>query len=655
MKQVRKYITFLLTLCMLLGMVLGSSAHSVESASENTENGNVVEKNMEAIPETPTSEFSYYQNGTKGIVITGYKGSRSAIRIPSKINGQAVVSIHSLNNNSITNVYIPASVKEINLSSDSGSAFSGCNNLSQIVIDEGNKVYSSENGMLYTKDKKGLLKCPHNKSGIVTVNAKTTYILFQAFALCENITEVIFPKGLTSIGDFAFFRCYKLKNISFPNSLKEMGEGTFGYCSSLTKIALPAQVNKIESAFIKCYKLATATVNSNNNTYSSENGVIYNKNKTSIVLYPMGKSEKDFYIPNGIKVIADGAFNGCKNLSRITVPKTVTEVGWNSFDECNAVIYGYTGSYIERYARSSNLSFIPISAQISYRTHVQNIGWQNYVSDGTLSGSKGKGFRLEGIQIRLDNNSLGGGIQYRTHVQNIGWQNYVSNGTMSGTSGKGLRLEAIQIRLTGEIAKKYNVYYRTHIQDYGWLGWAVNDGKSGSQGLAKRLEAIQIRLVEKGRSAPGSTSNCYVTNNSNKDPKPSVIYTTHVQNIGWQSEVKNGVMSGTKGKSLRLEAIKIRINGDGLSGGVEYSTHVQNEGWQKFVANGAISGTKGKSLRLEGIKIRLTGAIANKYSIEYRTHVQNEGWQGWVKDGAMSGTKAKSLRLEGIEIRLVKK
>ena len=92
-----------------------------------------------------------------------------------------------------------------------------------------------------------------------------------------------------------------------------------------------------------------------------------------------------------------------------------------------------------------------------------------------------------------------------------------------------------------------------------------------------------------------------------------------------------------------------------MSGGVEYSTHVQNEGWQKFVANGAISGTKGKSLRLEGIKIRLTGAIANKYSIEYRTHVQNEGWQGWVKDGAMSGTKAKSLRLEGIEIRLVKK
>ena len=205
MKQVRKYITFLLTLCMLLGMVLGSSAHSVELASENTENGNVVEKNMEAIPETPASEFSYYQNGTKGIVITGYKGSRSAIRIPSKINGQAVTSIYSLGSNSITNVYIPTSVKEINLSSDSGSAFSGCNNLSQIVIDEGNKVYSSENGMLYTKDKKGLLKCPHNKSGIIMVNAKTTYILFQAFALCENITEVIFSNGLTSIGDFAFF------------------------------------------------------------------------------------------------------------------------------------------------------------------------------------------------------------------------------------------------------------------------------------------------------------------------------------------------------------------------------------------------------------------------------------------------------------------
>lgn len=292
---------------------------------------------------------------------------------------------------------------------------------------------------------------------------------------------------------------------------------------------------------------------------------------------------------------------------------------------------------------------------ISYRTHVQNIGWQNFVSDGVMSGSKGKGLRLEGIEIQLDSNKIGGSVEYRTHVQNVGWQDYVSDGAMAGTKGKSLRLEAIQVRLTGDVSEKYDVYYRTHIQDYGWLGWTMNDGKSGSQGLSKRLEGIEIRLVEKGEAAPGSTDHSYMINTPEKVPNPTVIYTTHVQNVGWQSEVQDGTMAGTKGRGLRLEGIKIRLNEDGLKGGVEYSTHVQNIGWQSYVSDGMMSGTSGKGLRLEGIKIRLTGEIAQKYSIEYRTHVQNEGWQKWVKDGMVSGTSGKSLRLEGIEIRLAKK
>ena len=224
---------------------------------------------------------------------------------------------------------------------------------------------------------------------------------------------------------------------------------------------------------------------------------------------------------------------------------------------------------------------------------------------------------------------------------------------MSGTKSRSLRLEAIQIRLTGAIAEKYDIYYRTHIQDKGWLGWAVNDGKSGSAGLSKRLEAIEIRLVEKGAAAPGSTENAYLTNE--KVANPTIRYRTHVQNDGWQDYVTGGITSGTTGRNLRLEAIEIQVDGDGLSGNVEYRTHVQNDGWQDYVANGAMAGTKGRSLRLEAIQIRLTGELAQKYHVEYRTHVQNEGWQNWVRDDAMSGTTGKNLRLEAMEIRLVKR
>jgi uncharacterized protein YjdB len=101
-------------------------------------------------------------------------------------------------------------------------------------------------------------------------------------------------------------------------------------------------------------------------------------------------------------------------------------------------------------------------------------------------------------------------IQYRTHVQNIGWQNgWTNEGNVSGTTGRSLRLEAIQIRLTGASASQYDIYYRVHVQNIGWTDWASNGASCGSAGYSYRMEAIQIVLVKKGSSAPGSTSRVF--------------------------------------------------------------------------------------------------------------------------------------------------
>ena len=118
---------------------------------------------------------------------------------------------------------------------------------------------------------------------------------------------------------------------------------------------------------------------------------------------------------------------------------------------------------------------VPRVISVYYKTHVQNVGWQNYVRNGAMSGTEGQSLRLEGIQIYLDNLPVSGGVEYCTHVQNIGWQNYVSNNQMSGTEGQSLRLEAIKIRLTGEFANQYDIYYRVHCQNIGWMGWAKNN------------------------------------------------------------------------------------------------------------------------------------------------------------------------------------
>ncbi len=289
---------------------------------------------------------------------------------------------------------------------------------------------------------------------------------------------------------------------------------------------------------------------------------------------------------------------------------------------------------------------------VVYSTHVQNIGWMDNVTDGTLSGTTGKNLRLEAIRIQLENVSEDSGISYSTHVQNIGWMDNVTDGTLSGTTGKNLRLEAIRMELTGSITEKYDVYYRTHVQNLGWMGWAKNGENSGSKGFGLRLEGIQIRLVEKGNDAPGSTDNIFAQPST---AKPSITYRTHIQNIGWQAEVSDGKTSGTTGKSLRLEAIQINLNNDGLNGTIQYRTHVQNNGWMNWTDNGKTSGTSGKNLRLEAIQIKLTGDIAKQYTISYRTHVQNQGWTNWSENGQTSGSTGKGLRLEGIQIKLVRK
>ena len=148
--------------------------------------------------------------------------------------------------------------------------------------------------------------------------------------------------------------------------------------------------------------------------------------------------------------------------------------------------------------------------RIKYNTHIQGSGWGSEVNDGGVSGSTGKGLRMEALNIHLDNQMYSGGIQYQAHIQGTGWgQGWRQNGQMVGTTGQSARLEAVKIQLTGEMAKYYDVYYRVHAQNIGWLGWAKNGQSAGTEGYSYRLEAIQVVLVNKGGSAPGSTNDAF--------------------------------------------------------------------------------------------------------------------------------------------------
>ena len=124
---------------------------------------------------------------------------------------------------------------------------------------------------------------------------------------------------------------------------------------------------------------------------------------------------------------------------------------------------------------------------ISYSSNVQGNGWGSAVSSGEISGTVGKGKRIEQYKVDLTSNDLGK-VMYRSFVSDIGWQEYVSSGEVSGSVGH--RIEMIQMKLDEDIADIYDIYYRVHVCNIGWMDWAKNDEVTGTDGYAYQIEAI---------------------------------------------------------------------------------------------------------------------------------------------------------------------
>jgi hypothetical protein len=108
-------------------------------------------------------------------------------------------------------------------------------------------------------------------------------------------------------------------------------------CSSLTSVTIGNGVTSIDhSAFSTCSSLTAFTVNSGNTAFSSQDGVLFNANKTTLVAYPGGKSGA-YTIPNSVTAIGDSAFAYCSDLTAVTIPNSVTSIGPFAFIGCSSL------------------------------------------------------------------------------------------------------------------------------------------------------------------------------------------------------------------------------------------------------------------------------------------------------------------------------
>ncbi|WP_461256387.1 leucine-rich repeat protein [Treponema sp. R80B11-R83G3] len=172
-----------------------------------------------------------------------------------------------------------------------------------------------------------------------TPTGRVTSIGNEAFAECISLASITIPASVESIGDMAFYGCTKLADITFTPTSKVTSIGAWGFygCTSLTGITIPTSVNSIgNDAFTDCSSLAAITVDTGNTAYSSQGGILYNNDKTAIVLVPI-KITGAITIPNSVESIEFGAFSSRAGLTSVTIGNGVDNIGNGAFSYCTSL------------------------------------------------------------------------------------------------------------------------------------------------------------------------------------------------------------------------------------------------------------------------------------------------------------------------------
>jgi hypothetical protein len=172
------------------------------------------------------------------------------------------------------------------------------------------------------------------------------------------------PEGVLSIVESAF-QSSSLSSIILPQSLMAIGDWGVGDCRNLTSITIPRNVTSIStSAFNYCIELTGFEVMAENTAYSSSDGVLYDKSKTSIVRYPPNKANTSFVIPGTVTEISRYTFRDCLHLQSILLPENATTIGSGAFawSKIKSVRLSKSINFINTYAFSGCADLTDITA-----------------------------------------------------------------------------------------------------------------------------------------------------------------------------------------------------------------------------------------------------------------------------------------------------
>ena len=217
----------------------------------------------------------------------------------------------------LTGIVIPPTVTDIG-----NMAFAGCSSLAGVTI----------SGSVTRIGDSAFSAC-HKLTGI-PIPASVVSIGQYAFDECILLESITLPSGLTSILQYTFRNCYTLGSIAIPDSVTGIGWGAFYQCSGLAGVSLGSGVATIEDwAFSGCSNLSSFYVNPANPTFSSADGVLFNKSFQKIIKFPEAKSG-NYALPGSVSNIANYAFQDAKALTNVIIPRDVAVIGDQAFYNC---------------------------------------------------------------------------------------------------------------------------------------------------------------------------------------------------------------------------------------------------------------------------------------------------------------------------------
>lgn len=307
------------------------------------------------------------------LTIIGYRAFEGCCGLTSMIIPKKVKNIEDgalKGCSSLKSILIPSSVTSIG-----SNVFEGCTNLDSINVETNNSKYSSEDGILFNKEKTILISYPSKKSGVsYVIPSSVENIFYFAFDECQNLNKITIPRGITSVSDKTFESCYNLDTINveiangaftsedgvlfnkdktkllryprkknadlykIPSSVTSIEWGSFDGCENLINVIIPSSVTVIDNyVFEKCRNLKSISVETNNSRYASEDGVLFYKKKTDLICYPSKKNGDSYKIPSGVTYIEWNAFDGCENLTNIIIPNSLKSIYYYTFNDCSSL------------------------------------------------------------------------------------------------------------------------------------------------------------------------------------------------------------------------------------------------------------------------------------------------------------------------------